>query len=72
MRRTASNTQPNGVSGHGHFNATGEGEVGNVDGLYMNGNVKVEVEDAADGTLGADAHDMHVDMAEPQSAGPAA
>jgi len=43
--------------------------VGNADGLYMNGNVKVEVEDAADGTLGADAHDMHVDMTEPQSAG---
>ena len=49
------------------MNAMGEGE---VDGLYMNGNVKVEVEDAVDGTLGADAQDMHVDMAEPQAAGP--
>ena len=50
----------------------GEGEVGNADGLYMNGNVKVEIEDAVDGTLGADAQDMHVDMTEPQAAGPMA
>jgi hypothetical protein len=72
MRRTSSNTQANGVSGHGQLNATGEGEVGNVDGLYVNGNVKVEAEDVADGSLGADAQDMHVDMAEPQAAGPMA
>lgn len=79
MRRsTSNNPQANGINvNSGHEIATRDREMSGVDGLYMNGTVKSEDEDAVltvDGLSGVDAQDMHVDPADQrqQVAGPLA